>query len=113
MLDVLDGDFIRFGRAVGMSEWRVIARHAARNASIPVITVIGLQVGGVLGATVIVEQLFALPGIGALTVQAVLDRDYPVVQATILVLAVMYVIASLAADLLAIALNPRLRRAVA
>lgn len=112
MLDVLDGDFIRFGRAVGMSEWRIIARHALRNAAIPVITVIGLQVGGVLGATVIVEQLFALPGVGALTVDSVLNRDYPVVQATILVLAVMYVIASLLADILATVLNPKLRRTV-
>jgi len=112
MLDVLDGDFIRFDRAVGMSEWRIIARHAARNASIPVVTVIGLQVGGVLGATVIVEQLFSLPGVGALAVDAVLNRDYPVVQATVLVLAAMYVFASLAADILATGLNPRLRRTV-
>ncbi len=113
MLDVLDEDFIRFGRAVGMSEWRVITRHTLRNASIPVVTVIGLQVGGVLGATVVVEQVFALPGIGALAVDSVLNRDYPVVQATILVLAVMYVIASLAADVLSTVLNPKLRKAVA
>lgn len=112
MLDVLDGDFILFGRAAGMSEWRIVARHALRNASIPVVTVIGLQVGGILGATVIIEQVFSLPGIGALAVNSVLNRDYPVVQATILVLAVMFVIASLAADIMAIVLNPRLRRAV-
>lgn len=112
MLDVLDGDFIQFARAAGMPQWRIVVRHALRNASIPVVTVIGLQVGGILGATVIIEQVFSLPGIGALTVDSVLDRDYPVVQATILVLAVMYVIASLAADIVAIVLNPRLRKAV-
>jgi peptide/nickel transport system permease protein len=113
MLDVLADDFIRFGRAVGMSEWRVISRHALRNASVPIVTVIGLQVGGVLGATVIVEQVFSLPGIGALAVDSVLNRDYPVVQATLLVLAVMYVIASLGADVVATALNPKLRKAMA
>jgi len=112
MLDVLDSDFIVFGRSVGMSTWRIIGRHALRNASIPVVTVIGLQVGGILGATVIIEQVFSLPGIGALAVDSVLNRDYPVVQATILVLAVMFVIASLAADVAATVLNPKLRRAV-
>lgn len=110
MLEVLDQDFIRFSRSAGIPEWRIILRHALRNASIPVVTVIGIQVGAILGATVVIEQVFALPGIGALAVESVLNRDYPVVQATVLVLAVMFVLASTAADILYVLLNPRLRR---
>lgn len=109
MLDVLNQDFIRFTRARGIGERAVILRHALRNAAIPIVTVIGLQAGYIVGGTIIVEQLFAIPGLGSLLLNATLERNYPIVQAGVLILGVTFVLSNLVADLLYILLNPTLR----
>jgi peptide/nickel transport system permease protein len=109
MLEVLHQDFIRFIRARGISERGVILRHALRNAAIPIVTVIGLQAGYIVGGTIVVEQIFALPGLGSLLLQATLARNYQVVQAGVLILGLTFVLSNLAADMLYIVLNPRLR----
>jgi peptide/nickel transport system permease protein len=109
MLDVLNQDFIRFTRARGISERAVILRHALRNAAIPIVTVIGMQAGYIVGGTIVIEQLFALPGLGNLLLNATLQRNYPIVQAGVLILGVTFVLANLTADMLYIILNPTLR----
>lgn len=109
MLDVLSRDYIRFCRAKGVPERTVILKHALRNAAIPITTVIGMQAGYLLGGAIVVEQVFSLPGIGRLVLDAVLQRDYPVVQAAVLVIGVMFIVVNLAADVLYAVLNPRLR----
>ncbi len=109
MIDVLQQDHIRFTRAKGIGERSVIFRHALRNAAIPIVTVIGLQAGYIVGGTIVVEQVFALPGLGNLLLNATLARNYPIVQMGVLILGVSFVLANLAADLLYIVLNPRLR----
>jgi len=109
MVDVLSREFIRFARAKGLRERLVVYKHALRNASIPIITVIGLQSGYLLGGAVIVEQVFDLPGLGSLTVSATLERNYPVVQATAMVIGLMFVAVNLATDVAYALLNPRIR----
>jgi peptide/nickel transport system permease protein len=109
MLEALHQDFIRFVRARGISERGVILRHALRNAAIPIVTVIGLQAGYIVGGTIVVEQIFALPGLGSLLLNATLARNYQVVQAGVLILGLTFVLSNLAADMLYIVLNPRLR----
>ncbi|MCU1478705.1 MAG: transporter permease [Subtercola sp.] len=111
MLDVLNADYVRFAKASGFGAGTIVFRYALRNASVPIVTVIGLQLGYLLGGTVVVEQLFGLPGVGQLIVQAMLSRNYPVVQACILVFVVAFIVANLATDLLYAVLNPRLRKA--
>jgi peptide/nickel transport system permease protein len=110
MLEVLGSDYVRFAKASGFSTRAIVFRYALRNASIPIITVIGLQVGYILGGTVVVEQLFGLPGLGQLIVEAMLARNYPVLQACILVFVVAFILANLITDLLYAVLNPRLRK---
>jgi peptide/nickel transport system permease protein len=112
MLDVLREDYIRFIRARGIPESSVVFRHALRNAAGPIVTVIGMQAGYLVGGTIVVEQVFSLPGIGNMLLNGTLARNYPIVQATVLILGVMFVLANLAADLLSIVLNPRLRTEV-
>lgn len=109
MLEVLQQDYIRFVRARGIGERAVIFRHALRNAAIPIVTVIGLQAGYIVGGTIVVEQLFSLPGLGSLLLQATLARDYQIVQAGVLILGLTFVLSNLVADMLYIVLNPRLR----
>jgi peptide/nickel transport system permease protein len=109
MLDVLEEDHIRFTRARGIRERSVVFRHGLRNAAIPIVTVIGLQAGYLVGGTIVVEQLFALPGIGNLLLNSTLSRNYPIVQAGVLVLGLTFMLTNLAADLLYIVLNPKLR----
>ncbi|WP_158744481.1 nickel ABC transporter permease [Acidisphaera sp. L21] len=109
MLDVLSMDYIRTARAKGLSRRRVVWRHALRNALLPVVTLVGLQLGQLLGGVVITESVFAWPGIGKLTVDAIFARDYPVVQGAILVTATLFVLTNLATDLLYTVLDPRLR----
>lgn len=109
MLDVLQQDHIRFTRAKGVPERAVIFKHALRNAAIPIVTVIGLQAGYLLGGAIVIEQVFALPGVGRLVLDSVLQRNYPVVQASVLMVGVMFVLTNLAADLLYAVLNPKLR----
>ena len=109
MLDVLHEDYIRFTRAKGVSERTVIFKHALRNASIPIVTVVGLQCGYLLGGAIVIEPVFALPGVGRLVLDSVLQRNYPVVQASVLMVGLMFVLTNLAADLLYVLLNPKLR----
>jgi peptide/nickel transport system permease protein len=109
MLDVLSMDYIRTARAKGLSRRRVVWRHALRNALLPVVTLVGLQLGQLLGGVVITESVFAWPGIGKLTVDAIFARDYPVVQGAILVTATLFVLINLGTDLLYGVLDPRLR----
>lgn len=107
LIEILGADYIRTARAKGASEAAVINRHALRNALIPVVTVIGLQMGYLLGGAVVVETVFAWPGLGRLIVQAITARDFPVVQATILVLAGAFVLVNLLTDLACGILDPR------
>jgi len=110
LLEVLHADYVRTAYAKGLGEQKVVTRHALRNALIPVITVIGIQIGSILGGTVIIEQVFSWPGLGSLVVTAVLNRDYPVVQGVTMLLAAFFVLASLAVDLTYLYIDPRLRR---
>ena len=109
MLDVLSEDYVRTARAKGLGERTVIARHALRNILIPLVTVIGLQLGALFGGAVITESIFAWPGVGRLALQAISARDYPLVQASVLVISVVYVFLNLAVDLLYVYLDPRIR----
>ncbi|MCX8117613.1 MAG: ABC transporter permease [Desulfobacterota bacterium] len=109
MLEVIRLDYIRTARAKGLTERRVILRHALKNALIPVVTVIGLQTGTLLGGAVLTEIVFAWPGIGRLLVEAILSRDYPVVQGVVLVVATMFIFINLIVDILYSYLDPRIR----
>jgi peptide/nickel transport system permease protein len=111
MLEVLGLDFIRTAHAKGLAERAVVYRHALRNALLPVVTLVGLQLSYLIGGTVIVEAVFAWPGVGGLIVEAILSRDYPVVQATVLLVAVLVVLISLAVDMTYSVLDPRVRMA--
>ncbi|MDB4444608.1 ABC transporter permease [bacterium] len=108
MVEVLDQDYIRTARAKGVREFVVINSHAIRNALIPTVTVVGLQLGYLLGGAVIVETVFAWPGIGRLVVQSILARDFPVIQASVLILAVTFVLINLLTDLFYSLLDPRI-----
>jgi len=108
MLDVLGKEYIRTARAKGLLEHSVVWGHALRNASIPVVTLIGLEFAALLGGALIVETVFAWPGIGRLVVSAVLTRDFPVVQGVVLVSALIFVIVNLLVDLLYSVLDPRI-----
>jgi peptide/nickel transport system permease protein len=110
LLNVLDTDYITMARAKGLSQVAVVSRHALRNALIPVITLIGLQAGFLLGGTVVTEAVFARPGLGRLVVDAILWKDLPVVQGVVLLIAASYVLVNLLADLTSLVLDPRLRR---
>ena len=109
LIDVLSEDFIRTARAKGLSEWLVIARHALKNALIPIVTIVGIQFGILLGGAVVTESVFAYPGIGRLTITAILNRDYPVVQATLMLVVLIFLIANTLVDLLYGYLDPRVR----
>jgi ABC-type dipeptide/oligopeptide/nickel transport system permease component len=108
MLEVLGQDYVRTARAKGLKERLVIGKHALKNALIPLVTVAGMQFGFLIGGTVIIETVFAWPGVGRLVVQAIFSRDYPLVQAAVLVLAVIFVMVNLAVDLLYLVLDPRI-----
>ena len=110
MIEVLSADYIRTARAKGASRGRVLWWHGLRNALLPVVTLIGLQMGQLLGGVVITESVFSWPGIGKMTVDAIFARDYPVVQGAILVTATLFVLINLATDLLYARLDPRLRQ---
>jgi len=109
MLDVLGADYITTARSKGVSPRRLYLRHALRNAVIPAVTVLAINVGFLIGATVIIEQIFAIPGIGQLMINSIFQRDFPVVQGVTLVFAVMVVLVNLLADLSYAALDPRVR----
>ncbi|HEV8339170.1 MAG TPA: ABC transporter permease [bacterium] len=109
LLEVLGRHYIRTARAKGLAERRVLLRHALRNALIPVITVIGLQFGTLLGGTVIIEQIFGLPGIGRYALEGINLRDYPVIQGAVLSIALAFVLVNLAVDLAYGLIDPRVR----
>src|SRR2546421_32037 len=110
LLEALAEDYVRTARAKGLSEWVVIRGHVLKNALIPVVTVLGLQLGTLIGGAVITEYVFALPGIGRLVVDAVFARDYPLVQGVILLIAVGFIVSNLLVDVLYGYIDPRLRR---
>jgi peptide/nickel transport system permease protein len=109
MLDVLSEDYIRTARAKGVAPRIILFRHALKNAAVPVITIIGIGVATLIGSAVITENVFAIPGIGRLTVDAILHRDYPVIQGVVLMLSAAYVLVNVAVDLSYTLLDPRIR----
>ena len=109
LLDALAEDYVRTARAKGLSEGRVVRGHVLRNALIPVVTVLGLQLGTLIGGAVITEYVFALPGVGRLVVDAVFARDYPLVQGVVLLIAVGFIVSNLLVDVLYGLIDPRIR----
>jgi len=109
MLEVLRQDYIRTARAKGLSEWLVILKHALKNAFLPVLTVIGLQFGYLLGGAVMTETVFSWPGVGRYIYQAIMARDFPVVQGSITVIALIFVLINLIVDILYTVVDPRIR----
>jgi peptide/nickel transport system permease protein len=109
MLEVLSQDFVRTARAKGLPEPYVVLRHGLVNAMVPIVTVMGIMVGALLGGAVVTEQVFSIPGLGRLIIGAVLSRDFPVIQGWLLFLALIYLSVNLAVDLLYAAIDPRVR----
>ena len=109
MLEVLGQDYVRTARAKGVAETRVLAAHALKNAAIPIVTLLGLQFAQLLGGAVVTETIFAWPGIGRLVVEAIFNRDFPVVQGVVLVVSLIFVTVNLLVDLAYAALDPRVR----
>jgi peptide/nickel transport system permease protein len=109
MLEVINLDYVRTARAKGVSEWFVICRHALTNAALPLVTVMGLQFGLLLGGAVITESVFAIPGVGRLIVDAIRQLDFPVVQAAVFLLAMIVVFVNFVVDMLYMYLNPQIR----
>lgn len=109
MLDVLRQDFIRTARAKGLGQTGILFIHALKNAGVPIVTVVGIGVTLLIGGSVVTESVFAIPGIGRLTVDAILQRDYPVIQAVILMFSFLYVLVNLAIDVIYTLIDPRIR----
>jgi peptide/nickel transport system permease protein len=109
MLEVIRLDYINTARAKGLSHGYIIWKHALKNAAIPVVTIMGLQFGALLGGAVVTETVFSWPGIGRLAIQGIYNRDYPVVQASVFVAAVFFVVVNFVIDLLYTILDPRIR----
>ncbi len=109
ILDALDADYVKTARAKGLRERTVVTTHVLRNALIPSMTLLGLSIGGLMGGTVILEKVFSLPGAGALLIDSIGARDYPVVQAATMIFAVMVIVVNLATDVLYSLLDPRVR----
>ena len=109
MAEALKSDFIQLERVLGLSESTILLKHALRNAALPIVTYLGLQFGLILGGAIVTERVFAWPGIGQRIVEAILGRDYPVVQAVVLVTALMFMLINLLVDILYMVLDPRLR----
>jgi peptide/nickel transport system permease protein len=109
MLEVLDQDYMLMARAKGVPPFRRIVRHGLKNAFIPILTVIGIQAGYLLGGSVVIEEVFALPGLGRLTLRAIQNRDYALVQGCILFIATTFTLLNLAVDIAYAFLNPKLR----
>jgi peptide/nickel transport system permease protein len=111
LLEVLGLEYIRTARAKGLSERVVVYRHALRNAMIPLVTAIGIQIGYLFGGSIVIEQVFALPGMGRLIVGAINERNYPLVQGTILLVTTAFVMVNLLVDLIYAKLDPRVEYA--
>ena len=109
MLDTLGQDYVRTARAKGVGEGGVVLRHGLKNALIPIVTVVGVQAGYLLGGAVLTETVFAWPGVGTLMVQGILARDFPLVQGCVLVVALAFALINLGVDLLYAWLDPRIR----
>jgi peptide/nickel transport system permease protein len=109
MLEVLNQDYIRTARAKGVGDPPIVWKHALKNAAIPIVTIVGIELGTLLGGSVITETIFAWPGVGRLSVQAIYNRDYPVVQAAVFLLASTFVIVNLVVDVIYTYLDPRIR----
>ena len=109
MLEVLSQDYIRTARAKGVANPPVVWKHALKNAAIPIVTIVGIELGTLLGGSVITETIFAWPGVGRLSVQAIYNRDYPVVQAAVFTLSATFVLVNLIVDMLYTYLDPRIR----
>jgi peptide/nickel transport system permease protein len=111
MLEVLSLDYVRTARAKGVHERNVLSRHALKNAMIPVLTLVGTETGKLLGGSLIVEQIFAIPGIGQYAVNSIFSRDYPVLQAAVLVVASSYVVINTLVDIGYAVVDPRVKYA--
>lgn len=109
MLETLGQEYIRFAKAKGLPLWKIVSRHALKNAMLPVITVIGFQMGSLLGGTVVIEKIFAWPGIGSLLVDSISARDLPVVQGCVLAIVTMFLFVHFFVDMLYTHLDPRIR----
>jgi peptide/nickel transport system permease protein len=109
ILEALDADYVKTARAKGLRERVVITTHVLRNALIPSVTLLGLSIGGLMGGTVILEKVFALPGAGALLIDSINARDYPVVQGATMIFAAMVILVNLATDIVYSVLDPRVR----
>jgi peptide/nickel transport system permease protein len=109
LIDVLGEDYIRTARSKGLTNWQVIRDHGLRNAALPVITIIGLEIGSLLGGAILTEQVFSWPGVGRLTVEAITNRDFPLMQAIVLFLSMVFVVTNLIVDIAYAFLDPRVR----
>jgi peptide/nickel transport system permease protein len=109
MLEVLSQDYIRTAQAKGLSNGKVLVRHALKNAAVPIATVVGIGVALLISGVIVTETVFAIPGIGRLTVDAILRRDYPIIQGVILLFSAAYVLVNLAVDISYTLLDPRVR----
>jgi peptide/nickel transport system permease protein len=109
LLEVINQEYVTTARAKGLGEFVVITRHAMRNAALPVVTVVGLMFGTLMGGAVVTETIFAWPGVGLLTIQAIQNRDFPLVQAAVLIVSVTFIFVNLSVDLLYAYLDPRIR----
>ena len=109
MIEALSTDYVRTARAKGLPRSRVLTRYALRNSLIVVVTIVGLQLGGLISGAVVTERIFGLPGFGKLTLDSVFTRDYPVIQAVVLMMTIVYIIINLAIDVLYSLINPRIR----
>jgi peptide/nickel transport system permease protein len=110
VLEILRADFIRTARAKGLPELWTLAKHTMRNAAIPIVTIVGLQLGNLLGGAVVTETIFSWPGIGRLAIQSIYNRDYPIVQSCVFVTAAMFVVLNFMVDVVYGLLDPRIRR---
>jgi len=109
VLDVMRQDYVRTARAKGLNERVLLTRHVMKNAMIPIVTVVGLQVGAMFSGAVVTETVFSWPGIGRLMVQAISTRDFPIVQATVMIVALIFVVVNLLVDLTYAWLDPRIK----
>lgn len=109
MIETMNTDYVRTARAKGLGRGRVLVRYGLRNSLIVVVTIVGLQLGGLISGAVVTERIFALPGFGKLTLDAVFTRDYPVIQAVVLIITVSYILVNLAVDVLYSVVNPKIR----
>jgi peptide/nickel transport system permease protein len=109
VLDVMSEDYIRTARAKGQVEIKVLFKHALKNAAVPIVTVIGIGVALLIGGAVVTESVFAIPGLGRLTIDAIVRRDYPVIQGIVLMFSFIYVLVNLVVDLIYTVLDPRIR----